>query len=323
MDVSIIIVNYNSAALAADCVASVRARVRGASYEIIAVDNASRPEDLAALRSVGGVDILVENGANLGFGAANNRGVARSRGEFLFFLNPDCLLLNDAVSEFLAFFASPEGAEAGAAGCFLVDGKGAPNHYCGSFAGHAPRRFLANEARQSLKPLRRVFRPRGGRGTRAEAPRPTSAPTETRAVDWLNGAALFMPRRAFLEAGGFDERIFLFSEEVDLQRRLAALGYGRFAVAGPRVAHLHEKGRRMSAATRTHFYRGYLRYVAKHHVPLAFHATRLGLLAVFFFSALAHLFTREYRMVDDISLLSAVARFRGSTRHEPAPRRPS
>ena len=203
MDVSIVIVNYNSSALVADCVESIRNLVRAASYEIIVVDNASTPSDLAVLESIEGIDVLVENSINLGFGTANNCGVERARGDFVFFLNPDCLLLNDAVLYFLAFFNTVP--DAGVAGCYLVDAVGNPNHYCGSFSGHEPKNFILSEARQTLKSMKNAFGVRVHRVHQASVSHRKFSPAITRSVDWLNGAALFMPRKVFLEVGGFDE----------------------------------------------------------------------------------------------------------------------
>lgn len=274
MDVSVIIVNFNSSDYLAGCVASVRDHSRAADMEVIVVDNRSRPEERAAAERLPGVDLFIPNGDNLGFGAANNIGAARASGRYLLFLNPDCLLLNDAVGQFLGHFRARTTAMIGAAGCALVDGHGAPNHYCGSFEGHEPLPFLRNELRQAVKLLLPRFRqgaPKGGTTPATVADAGSSFP-----VDWINGAALFMPRQLFLEVGGFDEKIFLFSEEVDLQLRLARLGYERHILTGPRIAHLHEKGRPMGPATRAHFMRGRMTYMRKHFPGIPFHAARIG-----------------------------------------------
>ncbi len=271
------------------------------------------------LKAIKGIEVLLENSVNLGFGTANNCGVKRAKGEFLFFLNPDCLLLNDAVSYFLTFFKTV--MDAGVTGCYLVDANGEPNHYCGSFSGHEPKKFIVSEARQTLKSLKMAF---GGHIRRdhlsSVSPRKIPA-TVTRSVDWLNGAALFMPRKVFLEVGGFDERFFLFSEEVDFQRQLAIRGYGRYVILGPRIAHLHKKGRLMSPAIRLHFYRGYLTYLNKYNSTLVFQYTRLCLIAIIVFTTILHFFTKEYSFVDDVRLISLVARFRQPIRNSLISRR--
>src|SRR5271157_6505967 len=114
--VSVIIVNYNGAEDVLACVASIARWTKGRPYEVIIVDNASNERDLARLRSGGDDFILVRNDCNMGFGAANNRGASIAQGSYLFFLNPDTILMNDAIGAFLAFMESPQGSGAGAAG---------------------------------------------------------------------------------------------------------------------------------------------------------------------------------------------------------------
>lgn len=98
MDVSIIIVNYCSAKMVAECVESIFEKTKGIDYEIIIVDNDSRDNSEAFLKStLGDSTTLISAGENLGFGKANNLGAAYAKGEYLLLLNPDTLLVNNAI----------------------------------------------------------------------------------------------------------------------------------------------------------------------------------------------------------------------------------
>lgn len=106
-DLSIIFVNYNCAATIFECIASVRQHT-SRSYEIVVVDNGSRPEELLLLRKSEEIRIIA-TGANLGFGRACNRGASEARGKWLVLLNPDTLLVSDALSHLTAHLeAVPE-----------------------------------------------------------------------------------------------------------------------------------------------------------------------------------------------------------------------
>ena len=98
MDISVIIVNYHSAKMVMDCINSIYSQTRGASFEIIVVDNASGDGSVELLRETFGERItVIASPENLGFGRANNLGAAQAKGKYLFLLNPDTLLVNDAL----------------------------------------------------------------------------------------------------------------------------------------------------------------------------------------------------------------------------------
>ncbi len=258
--VSIIIVNYNNASDVLRCLESI-ARWSGAhACEIIIVDNSSAAADLARLRAAPGAVRIIQNERNLGFGAANNRGAAQAQGEYLFFLNPDTYLLNDAVGGFLSFMESPQGRGAGAVGCLLEDADGNANHSYGDFQSMRLSEFLK---RQLLRVPRSVYGAVFRRKPRVQA-RKKKTLSRPLKVDWITGADLFMRREAFLDAGGFDDRIFLYSEEIDLQRRLNGRGWSRWILDGPRIVHTHGRYDRMSNDGRIQFNRGLFSYFLLH-----------------------------------------------------------
>ena len=97
MDVSIIIVNYNTRDLLKDCLISIYKHTTEIDFEVIVSDNGSVDGSIEMLKQEFSQVVLIENNANLGFGTANNRGLAVARGKYIFYLNSDTILLNNAV----------------------------------------------------------------------------------------------------------------------------------------------------------------------------------------------------------------------------------
>ena len=106
--ISVIYVNYNSSQLTIDSIRSLETHCKDVSFEVIIVDNASKVEEKYGLdlwagqNSTKNVKIIWAD-QNLGFGKANNLGASCATGKFLFFLNPDTLICNDALSVFSEF----------------------------------------------------------------------------------------------------------------------------------------------------------------------------------------------------------------------------
>ena len=116
-DVSIIIVNYNTLHVLQPCIDSIVENTRDINYEIIVVDNGSIDGSVEALTNDQRIT-FIPTGENLGFGRANNRGLERAIGRYIFFLNSDTLLKNNAI-KMLFDFAGQYPSQLGALGCIL------------------------------------------------------------------------------------------------------------------------------------------------------------------------------------------------------------
>ena len=123
MQVSVIIVNFNTRELLRNCLNSIYSQTKDISFEVIVSDNGSVDGSVEMLRSDFPQVILVDNKANLGFGTANNKGLDVAKGEFVFYLNSDTLLLNNAIKIFYDYWKQHESEQLGALGCNLVDGE--------------------------------------------------------------------------------------------------------------------------------------------------------------------------------------------------------
>ncbi|EQD65894.1 glycosyl transferase, group 2 family protein [mine drainage metagenome] len=197
--------------------------------ELIVLDNASRDgiaQRLAREYADAARVRVLELGANLGFGAAMNRGAAVAQGDWLLLLNPDCLLAADSVSRLL------DAAQGGAlAGAIVCDARGRPDPA-------AWRR--APTLRRVLCMMSGLARHEQRWPVLAGVNRRDALPDATVAVEALSGALMLLPRAVFARVGGFDEGYFLHFEDLDLCARVRAAGTPLRLAGAVRV--LHAKG---------------------------------------------------------------------------------
>lgn len=224
MDISIIIVNYNTRDLLEKCLESVFGHTSGFSFEVILVDNASTDDSVAMVRQrFSGVQVIPLE-ENIGFGNANNRGVAEASGDYLFFLNSDTMLRDNAIHTLWNFMKNNPCC--GIAGGNLVNFEGTPIHsYSIAFPGP-----FADLSRFFRKFHKVVY---GKSWEYNYTGKPMS-------VAYVTGADLMIRRELFLEAGGFDPDFFMYYEETELSYRIKRRGYTIYSV--PDAVILHKKG---------------------------------------------------------------------------------
>jgi N-acetylglucosaminyl-diphospho-decaprenol L-rhamnosyltransferase len=225
---SVIIVNFNSGGCLARCLDSIAELEKDS--DVLVVDNASTDgSEQTAER--GGRVALQRNAENVGFARAVNQGLARTGGEFVLLLNPDCELrpgsLDRLVSELRLH---PHSAIAGPK---ILDEDGAVQ---GSARGD-PTLLTGLFGRSTL--LTRLFSGselarRNVRFDLATAGRANEAGYD---VDWVSGACMMARREMLKTVGGFDERYFLYWEDADLCRRLRGRGWGIRYVTSAEVVH--------------------------------------------------------------------------------------
>lgn len=255
MDLSIIIVNYNSGGYLLRCLESLREFPPQSPYEIFVVDNGSEEGDLNGVEESHPEIKVIRNSKNLGFARANNQAVARSSGRYLLLLNPDTLLTREGLDGLLQFME--EHLEAGAAGPLLLYPDGTrqpsfrkfpkPHHLFFGRSSLLTRLFPKNPFSQSY-----LLMDLDG--------------SIAREVDWITGACMILRREAFTGVGGFDEEYFLFVEDLDLCYRLHEKNWKIYFVPDVHVIH-HYGGsfgiRRRQSLKEHHM--GIYRYFYKHH----------------------------------------------------------
>jgi GT2 family glycosyltransferase len=247
--VAIVIVTYNSARDIDRALRSVADPPPATPHEILVVDNASADDTVTRVRASWPGVRLIASPRNLGFAAANNRGIRESSSELVLLLNPDTSVPRGAIDRLVAHLdARPDVAIVGPR---IVDGEGRAELSFGSMI--AP----LTELRQ------KVLVAGNDRGVRPMVSMVDRMTRRTREVDWVSGACLLI-RRADLEAAGLlDERFFLYTEDVDLCASVRRRGRAVLFAADVEIQHL--RGRSAGATTAAAYRRSQLAFYAKHH----------------------------------------------------------
>jgi len=215
-DLSIVVLNWNLGRMTQECLASVRTHTQNVAYEIIVVDNGSKPEELPVVRDA--CDLhgarLIELNQNLFFGEANNIGVEAARGGTILLLNNDVLVTPGYIAPLLHVLETAHRAGAVGAELRYPDGR---------------LQEAGGYVRQDGWTIRHGL---------ARAPADILASPGPHIVDYCSAACLLIRRDVFLAAGGFDP---LFDpgyfEDVDLMLRLRASGLFTYCCVGTSVIH--------------------------------------------------------------------------------------
>lgn len=254
VDLSIVIVNWNTAALLRGCLASLPAACGDLRCEVLVVDNASHDGSAELVRREFPAAALIEAGANLGFSRGNNRALSRCRGDFVLLLNPDTVCPPGSLAKLVVFARGRQ--HLGAVGPLLTDAAGMPTITWGWFP--APRHHWLG----FLDPGRRL----GGTFWGARVVHVPRRDEPSREVDYVAGACLLMPREALAAVGPLDERFFLYFEETDWCRRARALGLAVWYCAETEVVHLEGRAAAtVSDFSLRQFQLSYRLFVRKHH----------------------------------------------------------
>jgi GT2 family glycosyltransferase len=213
IDASVVIVSFNTRNILRECLQELRRNAGEVSYETIVVDNASRDGSPDMMRDEFSWVRLVCSPTNLGFAAANNRGFAMARGRYVVLLNSDAFLHSNALK--LAVDHMDANPEAGLGGGLLVgrDGNWTPS----ARMFPSPLNELLTMTGLAAKYKKSRF---FGRMDRTWAD-----PLEPCTVDWVPGAFSIVRRELLKRSKYFDERFFLYFEEVDLCHRVKDAGY--------------------------------------------------------------------------------------------------
>jgi N-acetylglucosaminyl-diphospho-decaprenol L-rhamnosyltransferase len=260
MRLEFVVVAYRSAAEIAGCLDSIAVDAAPGST-VVVVDNASPDDSAAVARVHASRPRIVASPANLGFGGGCNLGAAESKAEALFFLNPDARLKPGATA--ILMTALQEDSTVVVAAPRVIDPTGESR---AASAGAEPsvRSTVGHFLGLGRIPgLRRFLRPVYLADGRVRT-RP----------DWVSGAAMLVRKSAFDQVGGFDGRIFMYMEDVDLCRRLREKGWA--IDYEPDAVVEHVMGHSQSADQPVRWYSAYHAYLVEHRGALRARAASLA-----------------------------------------------
>lgn len=254
---SIIIVNWNTRDLLADCLASVAVEVAAlpaGQVETLVVDNASSDGSVALLQSHFPWVQLIQNATNVGFAAANNQAMAIAKGKYILLLNSDTKVLAQALAILVEFMEAHPEVGASGARYLNPDGSLQPSCY--------PAPTLARELWR-LFHLDRFY----PFGVYHMAQWSLLTP---RSVDIVQGAALLVRRTVLDQIGFFDTAYFMYTEEVDLCERIRRARWPIFFVPTAMIIHYGGQSTRQAALPMfLQLYRSKILYFRKHHGAVA------------------------------------------------------
>lgn len=239
MNVSIIIVNYNTSEHVRKCLDSIFYFTKDMVFEVIVVDNNSPDRRIEELpKKYDSVKFIFRN-INDGFGAGCNDGAKYSAGKYYLFLNPDIILKDNAVKKFYDFME--KNADVGLSSGLLVDSEGEPGYTYNDFPS-VSWEFKVAISRNTDKRMKELL------------DKLLTNKSEAFEVDWVMGACMFMRSELFNILNGFDDSFFLYYEDVDLEFRLDKLGYKIVILQDIRLIHHERSSVRSDEGTDVYLY---------------------------------------------------------------------
>lgn len=253
MDLSIIIVSYNTKKLLQDCMSSIYSSQDNLDKEPIVVDNGSKDGSISMVKNKFPKVKLIETGENLGFAKANNIGVKNAKGNYVILLNSDTILETDTFQKLLD---SVKNNRSQIASCKLLNSDGSIQPQ----GGFLPR--LSNLAAwmlfiDDIPFINKLFHP--------YQQRQVSFFEKDRHPGWFGGTALLVKRSTYQKLGGLDENIFMYGEDVEFCMKAAKENISLDYFSSPQLTHLGQGSGSNRSAILGEF-KG-LKYVFSKHKP--------------------------------------------------------
>jgi hypothetical protein len=254
VDLSVIILNWNTRGDLQRCLDSIGEHPPTHSVEIIVADNASEDDSVAMVQQRYPDVRIVANERNLGFGAGNNRAIPHTRGRYVLFLNSDTIVTEGAFDKLIDYADSRP--EAAIFGPKLLNRDGSLQYSCRSFPNLGTG-FFRNTPLGRLFPRNRFSSDYLLSNWDHDSPRD---------VDWVSGSALMIRRTVLVELGGFDEGFFMYCEDVDLCYRTHELGYRVAYCPHAVIYHIIGRSSDLVPTRMTYeFHRSMYRFYCKHY----------------------------------------------------------
>ncbi len=250
LKLSIIIVNYNARNYLKDCISSIKKNVNSDIFEIILVDNDSSDGSVEYIQEQFPEIDIISHKKNLGYAVGNNRGIKKSKGRYILFLNPDTIVFDEAIHFLLKELENNRNA--GAVGPALFKGK---NKYQISFGKKV--NFIFEVFQKCFFNLYYKLKLKHF--------------SLKKEVGWLSGACLMVRKSILDDIGYFDEQFFLYFEDIDLCYRIREEGWKIYYF--PRAKVFHEGGASTSLLNfsfRYEYRKSQIYFYKKHNSKLSF-----------------------------------------------------
>jgi len=258
-DLTIIIVNWNVKELLQNCLKSVYAQTKGTSFEIFVVDNASSDGSVETVEKEFPQVRLIKNRENVGFAKANNQAIRESKGRYLMLLNPDTIVVGDALDTMVLFMDKHR--DTGAVGPRILNPDKTVQLTCGRYSPTLLTELWDFTKLSSVFPESRIF----GKSLMGFWPH-----NDTREVELLSGACMMVRKETIEQTGLMDEHFFLFAEETDWCYRIRKNGWKIYLNADAEIVHLSQQSvKRSSINTALESCKSMYRFFMKHHGRLS------------------------------------------------------
>ena len=254
MTLSIVIVNYNTRKLLRSCLASIYAGANGRPFDVRVVDNNSRDDSVGMVRSEFPKVKVTENKSNVGFSKANNAVIAQTDADYILLLNPDTLVLGDAIDRVVKYLEGHP--EVGICGCKVLNTDRTLQLACRRSIPTPKVAFFRLSGLSKLFPNSKAI---------ARYNLTYEDPETTHEVDAVSGAFLMIRRQAIEDIGLLDERFFMYGEELDWCLRAKRAGWA--VMYYPEAEIIHYKGESTKYNSRKaalEFYRAMYLFHKKH-----------------------------------------------------------
>lgn len=225
MDVSVVIVNWNSQEHLNKCLASIAAHAGRVDFEVVVIDSGSFDGCDRMLHEHYPEVRFIQSSTNLGFAKANNRAFEETVGDSVLFLNPDTELAGPAIETLHTTLRSLP--DAGLVGCKLLNPDGTVQSSCVQAIPTILNQLLGAEFLRRRWPSSRLW---GISALYEDRPGPHE-------VEAVSGACVLVPRKAFVEVGRFSEDYFMYAEDMDLSYKVRKVGYRTYYVPEATVIH--------------------------------------------------------------------------------------
>lgn len=264
MDLSVIVVNFNTKKLLADCLSSIYKFTKGVEFEVIVVDNGSKDASQDIVKTKFPQVKLIPNKDNLGFTKANNQGIKVAKGGYILLLNSDTYLIENSFKKLLEKAKSLPNL--GALGPQLLNEDRSIQQSVGFFP-HLPQVFWWMSFIDDL-PAGEVLKPYHVDHD--------SFYSKDQKVDWVTAAAILVPRHVIRKIGGLDENIFMYGEEVDWCYRIKRANLKVFYSPATKIVHIGRGSTgQVSKNAILGEYKGIKYFYAKHKPGLSLQLLRL------------------------------------------------